>query len=384
MVYIMAFSTNLSQKMKGCRCNSNLQSTNNSSRSHYQNDFEQVIHFIRIPLIIGVVLIHSSVKCADDSMYMYTLLHRVFSELLVSPCVPTFFFISGFLFFYNTQTFDYGCYLNKMKRRCRTLFVPYLFWNALVLFYYLLGHLCFSNLIDPNNCNVLRYTPLELIRSFWDFPGGFPVCYQFWYLRDLMVFCLLSPIVYFVVKRCAVYTFPILVLLWLCLENTGKFGTSIPFVLGCCFSILKINVLKTLFKYKFWFCAIFYASVVLRIIGFDFAFLNKIMTLSGIGAFIIISHILIIHIKSLSNLRDRYSFFIYGFHGFPIVLLTSTILPKIFHGSEIMCILQYVLAPLIVIVIAIVLYETMNKLCPKFLSIITGGRIKMSHCSTSH
>lgn len=43
-----------------------------------------------------------------------------------------YFFISGYLFFFRT-TFSVDVYKKKLKSRIKTLLIPYLFWNFVVL-----------------------------------------------------------------------------------------------------------------------------------------------------------------------------------------------------------------------------------------------------------
>lgn len=43
--------------------------------------------------------------------------------------VPTFFLISGFLFFVNFQEWSWEGYKKKMSSRVKTLLIPYVFWN---------------------------------------------------------------------------------------------------------------------------------------------------------------------------------------------------------------------------------------------------------------
>ena len=100
------------------------------------NNFLIVIKSIRFPLIIGVILIHSVIIKSDEAINMgYSILGystKLMCEILPQFCVPMFFAISGYLFFYNLDKFSTRQYLNKIKRRFHTLFIPYLFWNLVV------------------------------------------------------------------------------------------------------------------------------------------------------------------------------------------------------------------------------------------------------------
>lgn len=102
----------------------------------------QVIDWLRFPLAVAVVFIHSlgtlplddvSVMQADplSGMSLYNWLRIFGSHVVTHIAVPTFFVISGFLFFRNMQRWDVRAYRKKLKSRFRSLLVPYLCWNAL-------------------------------------------------------------------------------------------------------------------------------------------------------------------------------------------------------------------------------------------------------------
>lgn len=77
----------------------------------------RTIAFLRFPLIVGVVLIHSKmsdvviggVKMANVTDYpVFEKFMHLFSEIFPAIAVPLFFFISGFLFFYKVETLSFA------------------------------------------------------------------------------------------------------------------------------------------------------------------------------------------------------------------------------------------------------------------------------------
>ena len=96
----------------------------------------KTISFIRFPLIVGVVFIHSNMLVVNiqgtliryDRWPIVAFLMKLFSVVFADVCVPLFFFISGFLFFYKPD-FTRGVYIDKLRKRVKTLLVPYLIWN---------------------------------------------------------------------------------------------------------------------------------------------------------------------------------------------------------------------------------------------------------------
>ena len=90
----------------------------------------KTISFLRFPLIVGVVFIHSMFKSVifngvdvmqTGSFPFYTTIAYLFSEILARIAVPLFFFISGFLFFYKTP-FNTHFYIQKFQRFLTEIF----------------------------------------------------------------------------------------------------------------------------------------------------------------------------------------------------------------------------------------------------------------------
>lgn len=96
----------------------------------------KTIMFLRFPLIIAVVLIHTNFNgltmngtlwVSEGQFPTYDLVYHVVSNELARIAVPLFFFISGFLFFYHSD-FSKEIYRKKLKKRIRTLLIPYMFY----------------------------------------------------------------------------------------------------------------------------------------------------------------------------------------------------------------------------------------------------------------
>ena len=97
----------------------------------------------------------------------YQVLKLVVSQTLVKAAMPMFFFISGYLFFGNVEKWNWQTYQQKIKRRGKTLLIPYIIWNLLM-----------AVMLRP-------FSP-----SIFCEPANMPL----WFLRDLIVVSLLTPI----------------------------------------------------------------------------------------------------------------------------------------------------------------------------------------------
>ncbi|MDE7161706.1 MAG: acyltransferase, partial [Anaeroplasmataceae bacterium] len=276
-----------------------------------------VITALRFPLMLGVVLIHCRMKGGDISVFEG--IQNILSVHFPSPCVPLFFFFSGYLFFLNTEErFTMGDYVGKLKKRTRSIFIPYIFWNAVVLGYFAFMHKFTPSLINPENCNVYQYSALDLIRSFWDYPGGQPICYQFWFLRDLIIGFVFSPLFYYVIKYTKWYIVAILLILYIYSEQLFPHQTMITFIsLGICFSIHQYDFVRISMKFGRIFLITFIMCLIYSLLYVPF-YGRGLETISGMIVFLWAATVFVsAGYKSTSFLVNS-SFFVYAFHGFPI------------------------------------------------------------------
>lgn len=116
----------------------------------------------------------------------------IFQEHVCQIAVPMFFVISGYLFYRN---FTMDKLFKKWKSRIHTLLVPYLLWNTLTfVFYY-----CISN--APITRSILDMEAIELtIENIVQ--GVFFHSYTvLWFVKVLMIFVLLAPAFYLLLKQ---------------------------------------------------------------------------------------------------------------------------------------------------------------------------------------
>ncbi|ULT28913.1 hypothetical protein KUH03_17295 [Sphingobacterium sp. E70] len=110
----------------------------------------------------------------------------------------------------------------KIKNRIRSLLVPYIFWNLLIILFLMLAQTFLSgSLVSGRNKLITDYSLLDWLWSFWDtsqvnphMKKTLPINSPFWFIRDLMVVIVFSPIVYILIKKLKAYAVIILGLLW--------------------------------------------------------------------------------------------------------------------------------------------------------------------------
>lgn len=176
------------------------------------------IDLLRFPLAIMVIFIHMNPQVinlidADFNLFsgrgIYNMTQIVGSHVLSHIAVPTFYLISGFLFFnYNFNKWSWNTYRRKIKARIRTLFIPYIMWNLLPFLLLLLTMLGGVILYDKPaegitqlikekswhifyDCNEWGTTRVNWLGEHLRMTGPYDL--PLWFLRDLIVVTLLTP-----------------------------------------------------------------------------------------------------------------------------------------------------------------------------------------------
>lgn len=337
----------------------------------------EIFDFLRFPLICIVVLIHT--LQADEHVEFGILYHDAlyfFQESIGRSAVPVFFVISGYLFFYKVAGLTTEIYKSKLKRRVKSLLIPYLIWNALALLECCIKHLPVLAGLFPNIVN----QPIDVffcIKSFWCTPEGTcPIYYPFWYIRDLMMCVLLTPVIYFSIKK--------LKLLWLLLLFAGMlfkvemipglgFGSLFYFSAGCYWAILKAEKTPN-----------FYALMVISLCWIPFAVLD---TMTKVYYFHLLSNIFgvgclyfvgLVAVRKFSRKISRdliqSVFFIFATHAFFVGYISKGIFALLRPSSEIVCfLLQFVIMAL-TIMFSREIYIIINRYAPKLSKVLTGKR----------
>ncbi len=164
--------------------------------SIFKSYFYRKVVVLNVFLTYLIVMRHSQplLRIGIESESGYPLIHGV--GTLTQLGVPMFFFISALLFYKGLVMNEVG---HKLKRRCRTLLVPYLLWNIIfVAIFWTLTHV-------PAISSIMNTSPVPS-----DF-GSLAVfvldsrCTPLWFVKDLMIYCCMAPIFLLLLNNKALY-----------------------------------------------------------------------------------------------------------------------------------------------------------------------------------
>ncbi len=370
--------------------NRHLVITNNDFKMNkYLSDKLRIISLISMIMVVFLHSYNVTVKFSSGNMSFNdgynVFIQNFFSQGITRIAVPIFFCISGYLFFLKFRG-TINEFVLKYKKRAKSLLLPYLIWSIWGLVFYFCLQLFPQSKNFFTNDLIVNYSLKKILNTIF----LNPIPYQLWFVRDLIVLVILTPVIYWLIKHFRVIPIALLFIIWLGLFNFSFLIFSNEsiffFCLGAYFAINKSEYLIKKLNQKFYLAFIFlwvlivFFKTILTSQNSDqtvlLLLLHKISIILGLLALWSIYDILLIKKenpnKTILSL-SCFSFFLYAFHE-PILTIIKKGLFYIAGASETMSIIIYFLAPIMTIIISIVLGSFIKKLTPKFYGLITGGR----------
>lgn len=312
---------------------------------------------LRFPLALLVVLIHCDISeraGADAGQFaLIAPLCQLLSKGIATMAVPAFFAISGYLFFLGKQTFTLSDYREKLRRRAKTLLVPYLAWNAVAFLIYAAKDVAAGQPLQFPPCADLFWGIRPLGEGGVNIlgqpigPTFAPVQVPLWFVRDLIVLVALSPVLHFLIRRMGV--------VWLALIGVANFvlwpnfgGMSLTgafwFSIGAWFAVRSKDPLATTRRFlpaaAIACVASFALSVALRDVCAPASnFLRVLYTMSAIVCLIHTADKLT-HRREPNHFLASSTFFIYAFHTivlFPIIAVLPRLGNNLGYAAQAIC-----------------------------------------------
>lgn len=240
--------------------------------------------------------------------------------------------------------------------------------------------------MSGNNKLIADYSITDYLWAFWNVqminPGAemsAPICGQFWFIRDLMVLSISSPVIYMVVKCFKfkpVLFWGILSILWVggfwFPIKTGFALTScIFFTMGAFFSITGRDVLQWFVPWGKIALVVYVLSVIVQniFLGGEYeAYLHRLDILCGvISVFYLVAIGMKKHILHENKFLTSSNFFIYAYHLVVITFLTKLLLKVLPNHTDWMMLILYLLMPVFVVLLGLFLYRILKRYFPIFI-----------------
>lgn len=305
--------------------------------------------------------------------------------------IPMLFIISGYI--YALQ--DHRPYGERIKKRFKTLIIPFLIWSAVGLAITLLwqqfsitAQAVRDAQLDPEgDLRPLTQMSVGDILYRWALQ---PVSFQLWFIRSLFVYNLLYPFIKWATLKFPAIWFSLAFLFWhtvfsfLFIEGIGLFFFS--FGIWVCKRQYPIHKKPAWFShYLSW---LFYLgiSVIKTFMAFELEpenpstpfilyALHDTSVFSGILAIWFGSDLIIKRVitKKWFSWICSFSFIIYAFH-VPLVHYATRLAFILWRNVPNYRLLTYLVVPIIVFISCICVGALLRSLFPKAYRIATGGR----------
>lgn len=355
-----------------------------------ERNHSATIDYLRFGMTVIVLLLHAytivlTVGWLKTGHPVYQFLSYNLSLLVGNIAVPFFFFISGYLFYLQGKP----DYFHKLKSRFYSLIIPYFLWNLLtIVLFYFLQHLPFTEgLFSGYHKLISDYTFGDFLRAFWDCGdwsqgNGKPLLFPYWYIRNLIVLILISPLIYWLNIYLKYYWLIMACLVWLLTPHLASSASSIfSFGIGAYLGInrVKINLSPGLFKAGLVVCI----GLAGLLNFFLYHPVGNITPVVALRLFIICSVPVIYTIFYRKVEKGRWkipqkwlnsTFFIYSSHIFIMMALRKGEI-KLFPGaSDGLSVFFYLSSVVITFFVSYGGYVLLRKYMPGFLAVLCGKR----------
>ena len=350
------------------------------------NEISILIRQLRFPLAVLVVYIHSfgsgdcSVSLNFSGYNVYNIIRITISHVIATTAVPTFFVISGFLFFKGLETWDLTTWKEKIKRRSLSLLIPYILWITIRIIYersyeYFTSYdvFCITTFVQHMTSNI----PLFGYYWFYAYAGNISVPFHvpFWFIRDLISISFLTPAIYWITKHWGYFYLVLLALFLFSLVPQSPYLNYLSFTFftaGAYIAIKQIDYLSFVLKYLKVFIILFVILGIVQVVDSSFSPFSIIC-----GIPVVFGLAAKLNEKSrrasvlLSKLSE-FSFFIYAFHIFALRIISFCGMEMSQDDNSVILILKYISIPFIATLLSISLYLLMKRYAPQMLKFLCG------------
>lgn len=350
---------------------------------------------LRFLLSVFVVFIHNgiTINVSDPDVFevSFNAINRwiqfFISQGIARSAVPLFFMFAAYLQFKKKDS-----YKTLVKKRTQSLVVPLFLWISINIIAVIALKL-FAQTFFPSSFNntdsVLffsKYSLLDWAKAFLgdysDLLHGywFPYVMQFWFVRDLFIMMLISPVLTVAARK-----FP-----WETLVFAAFFAISglrpvivepqafLFYILGFYWAEKDFDLFAFADKCK-WRTVIplFAMFTILKFINDGIGGIYFLTILSGMLVILKLSGVLIQnkHIFAVTKWLAGFSFFLYAIHeGFMKKVIRSLWLNIFPLKNSLSCLLAYFGITLLIVILGTLIGIVLKKICPRLFSLLTGGR----------
>lgn len=278
------------------------------------------LDLLKVILTVGIVFRHAELVGLEGRSAAFDGFSRGMM-FITEVCVPLFFVLSGFLYFRNVPGRPgWQFFWKKTRSRIFSLLIPYLIANGIAFLCYWAAYRFAPEMMSGFFGDDWR-NPLFI---FWTGP----VNMSLWFIRDLIIACIVAPLIWLLVRYTRIWGVLALGVVWFTVAGS-------PW-------------------YNFWFTLGAWAAVCQgeradRILG-------QIRCQAPADA-------------------AAWCFFIYLYHYIPMLVVKKLVVAKLDPQGFPALLGCYLAAALLVLGLLSALYPLLKKVAPRMTNVLVGGKI---------
>ncbi len=305
--------------------------------------------------------------------------------------IPLLFIISGYIFAMQ----DYKPYTERVRKRFKTLMIPYFIWSAVGL------AITFLWQQFPVTAEAVRLSQLDQLGENMPYNeigwGGVlfrwllvPISFQLWFIRSLFVYNLLYPVLKWIISKYPVVWFILTAFLWISLAN-------VLFVEGMGLFFFSVGIWLNKYNYPIdkkpewfssyicWLCFVG-LSVIRTFMAFEFESYHPVYMVAMLilQAITVLTGILAVWYSGDKVVRwcmnkkwfvwvTAFSFVIFALH-IPLLAYTTRLVYMFAHNIQGYRLFTYIFVPIAILLFCIAVGALLRRLVPGFYKLATGGR----------
>ncbi len=367
------------------------------------------IDTVRVLFVLILVLFHgfaTSPSGFSFGNYPITEIFKRFVDTFFGDSiVAVYFFISGYLFFWG-KDWTSGVYKEKLKRRVKTLFIPYVLWNLLGVCLVIVRLLPVFNTFLAYPGSDLNLSVSNFLSCFWMYDGqlgapsanvenyeilvqrtSFPINTALWFVRDLMIVVVCTPLVYFLLKRLRTYFLMLLSALYLFFSyyvidwHINQLLMAFLFFSWGAHVCLRKNTVLDYFSRSWPIWGYLLCSILFLLVSY-FAIKEISPLFKVVHSFVTVAFAFNIggrlsrHGIMQFKHGAAWSCFIYMSHCLVLPRLLKVVAFAIAPVSDLAWLLTYILSVFVALALLSLCFVLCRKYMPKLLNILIGGRVR--------
>ena len=339
--------------------------------------------FISFLLSILVFFIHSHFAQDLASDRLISVVNQkvsyFFSDSITRFAVPMFFVMSGIAFF---KEYDNKKYFAKIKSRIFTLVIPYLLWNTIWMLWEIFTSYSFLAKFSSDSVPY-PLTLTSILNGIFFYDCNAP----FWFVFDLILFSLLAPLVFFIIKNKYVGILSVIGL-----SVVSLFGIHLPIRVFYYPMAIVFYITGAIIGYHFFdfACQKSAKSIQIASLSFLAAYIlakNIVPQECHIDNYFTQTVVYLLASFALWNAADlfiekikpralyRRSFAIYAMH-LPVSIVILKILSFCLPQPEWLEIPKFIIIVISTLVIIHIVCAFLERFIPKIYAVLMGNRIK--------